>query len=309
MKQELLHKISQLSFNDRKTLSQKVLKAAEELGELAKAILPIDDAHSTTHRFADKKKALEEVSDTMLCLLSVSYDLGFSYEDLEEMMEHKSKVWEGLQAKEGAINTSKIPFEIHVTVSNSSVDTFKKACFELNVKPILLDLHLKNAGVMKDLMTSSTFVGTNNGAYTEMKRISSGLKTLGFNVLREKIETVPWHPAAPSINFNHSKMPSSCYFESHLGVLSKKSRLDDLSKIADKYGAKRSTNVWKDYGDEQVKIMITLRSSNLFYEPFIEKLHGLKDAIIENGFVVDKEIVEFSIFDTKISHDASWISE
>jgi len=44
---------------------------------------------------------------------------------------------------------------------------------------------------MKDLMTSSTFMGDNISAYNEMKRISDGLLAAGFEILREKIETVP----------------------------------------------------------------------------------------------------------------------
>lgn len=53
--------IKSLSIKDKKTLSQKGLKLAEEVGELAKAILPYDSAHGTNHRFIDKEKILEEV--------------------------------------------------------------------------------------------------------------------------------------------------------------------------------------------------------------------------------------------------------
>lgn len=37
--------IKKLSLSDKKTLSQKALKTCEEVGELAKAVLPFDSAH------------------------------------------------------------------------------------------------------------------------------------------------------------------------------------------------------------------------------------------------------------------------
>jgi hypothetical protein len=217
---------------------------------------------------------------------------------------------EGLQIlrREGLLDLSKIPFEIHVTVSTDCVlDYFKESCNNLDVKPILLDLHLKDSSLIKDLMTSSTFIGTNQGAYSELKRISNGLKNRGFKVLREKVETVPWHPAAPCIKFKSQSMPKNCYFESHLNVLASTSKLGMLSDIATKHSAKRSTNIWKKVDSENVKIMITLRSSNLYYEQFINKLNILKDEIIANNFILNKEIIEFCIYDSKIKHDEKWM--
>lgn len=309
LSKNLLDSIKNLSLQDKKTLSQKVLKTTEELGELAKVILPIDGAYATRHRFAIKEKALEEVSDTILCLLSVAYDLGFDHSDVSDMIETKMKVWSDLQSKEGLLNLEKIPFEMHVTVSGNCVlEYFKESCISIDVKPVLLDLQLNDNTLLKDLMTSSTFMGTNQEAFYELKRISNALKDRGFKVLREKIETVPWHPAAPAIKYKSSTMPKNCYFESHLAVTSPKNKLDKLSEIAKMHNAKRSTNVFKKLENDYVKVMVTLRSGNLFYEPFLEKLHILKDSIIENEFSVDKEIVEFSIFDTNLAHDNSWIN-
>ena len=70
----------------------------------------------------------------------------------------------------------------------------------------MLDLQ-RDQIVIKDVMTSSVFMGNNTGAYQEMKRISNGLWAAGFEILREKIETVPWHPAAPSSTNRSIIMP------------------------------------------------------------------------------------------------------
>ena len=91
MNQQLLNYIQELSKKDKKTLSQKALKVAEESGELAKAVLPFDSAYATRHRFVDKTKILEEVCDTILASISIAYDLDFSHEEIEEMMYTKSQ--------------------------------------------------------------------------------------------------------------------------------------------------------------------------------------------------------------------------
>ena len=60
MNTQLLDYIKKLSLDDKKTLSQKALKVAEESGELAKVVLPFDNAAGTIHRFIEKGRILEE---------------------------------------------------------------------------------------------------------------------------------------------------------------------------------------------------------------------------------------------------------
>lgn len=91
--------IKSLSFNDKKSLSQKCLKLVEEVGELAKVVLPFDSAHGTSHRFVDKEKILEEIADVHLTNFSIAYSLGFSDEDINNMILKKSIKWSSLQSK------------------------------------------------------------------------------------------------------------------------------------------------------------------------------------------------------------------
>ena len=92
--------IKQLSLNDKKTLSQKALKTCEEVGELAKAILPFDSAHGTNHRFVDREKILEEIADVHLTNISIAYSLNFTDEEIMDMIHQKSLKWSELQANE-----------------------------------------------------------------------------------------------------------------------------------------------------------------------------------------------------------------
>ena len=311
MQKKLLDHIRTLSQRDKKNLSQKTLKAAEEVGELAKVVLPFENAYATTHRFVAKSRILEEVADSLLVLLSIAYDLGYEDSDIEEMISHKIKYWADLQAREDGVSYP-VPYEFHVTVTadKAKLDDFKTTCAALDVKPILLDLHLKDDGIFKDLMTSSTHMGDNRSAYTELRRISNGLRKAGFDVLREKIETIPWHPAAPSRKHERTEMPPNCYFESHLAVLCpNEEEATRLKKIADRHCARRSRNVFKVYPDGSFKVMVTYRKYGGVYEEFVEDLDDLRSEIESEGFDVEKEIVEFSIFDTKVSHDAAWIAQ
>lgn len=309
MNKNLLDFIKNLSKSDKKTLSQKALKTCEEVGELAKAVLPFENAYATTHRFVDKSKILEEIADVRLCIDSIAYELGFNEDDIEEMVDYKSKKWAELQCRE---NNAKypIPYEIHITVRTNNIENFKKACLSIGVKPIVLELQNQSGGmVMQDVMTSSVIVGDNKTSFNEMNRIADALLENDFEIVRKKIETVPWHPAAPSTRHIDPIMPKNCYFEAHIGVICSDTIRENLKQIVVNNDAHLSKNVFKKIDEENYKIMVTKRSYTGSIEDFNNNLVVLKDDLINGGFVLDKIITEFSVYDTKIGHDSSWISK
>jgi NTP pyrophosphatase (non-canonical NTP hydrolase) len=321
--------VRQLTLTDRKSLAEKGLKTAEEVGELAKVILPYVSAASTTHRFVPKERILEEVSDVILCALSIAYELGYDDDSLHAMMMHKAKYWDELQHRE--IKAAyPIPYEIHITVREvATVDEFKAACAALSVKPILLDLHTKTDTMIRDMMTSSVHIGDNTTAYAEMKRISAGMTAAGYDVIREKIETVPWHPSAPSTVHSNPVMPKDCYFEAHFNIVVTDETLIKLRHLisnmdvfvsplrsrADRDALKveslrvhLSRNVFKKVSENEYVIMATLRRYSGTYEAFADEFENTKKEIEQYGFSVLKTITEFSVYDSKISHDSEWLS-
>lgn len=316
MTPNLLQYVRLLSERDRKTLSQKVLKLGEEFGELAKVALPFENAYATTHRFTERESILEESVDSILCALSVAYDLKFTDDEVEEMMLRKAEKWAQLQNKETDI-TYPIPYEIHVTVhyepygavtEEDFTDGFKNVCKHLGVKPIVLDLQARDGKVaMVDVMTSSKHFGTNASAYAEATRISRGLRDADYTVVRIKIETVPWHPAAP---VEDEPMPPNCYFESHIPVhvpgfmLLKKLR-DDITNYNNPY-LHLSRNAFKTNPDGSSVLMVTMRVNFGNYAGFKSHLDAFVEHLSER-WSVGKVISEFSIYDTKVSHDATWI--
>lgn len=311
MNDKLLDYIQALSVRDKKTLSQKALKVAEESGELAKAVLSYDSAYATRHRFVDKHKILEEVTDTILTAISVAYDLGFSHEEIEEMIDRKSERWQELQQGEDNVDFP-LPFELHVTVKFESkqknfLEDFKTACQQLNVKPILLDLENTHGGSIKDVMTSSKFYGDNRTAYEEVQRIMKGLKQSGFKVLREKVETVPWHPGAPKKSGD--VMPKNCYFEAHISCIISEKQKKQLQEIANREDAHLSKNIFKKLDEDKFVNMMTVRNYGDCFLVFEGRMKWITEILSNNKVQYEKIITEFCIYDTKVSHDYLWLNK
>ena len=317
--------IKDLSIKDKKTLSQKGLKLVEEVGELARIILPYDSAHGTNHRFIDREALLEEVVDVYLTNISIAHSLGFTDEEFNEMLVRKSEKWGSLQAKEEKAEFP-LPFEIHVTVDANNITetkyneffSFKSVCDGIGVKPIVIDLEINDGSVIKDIMTSSKHFGDNRSAYEESKRICDALKKYGYKVLRNKIESVPWHPAAPVISTG-KEIPNGCYFESHIGVVIKPEEKDELnnfvfnvlsngSLIELSGTAKLSQNFFKKSKDGSKFVnMLTYRSNMCGSPKFKLEVEGIKHLLQEEGFEFEKVEVEYAVYDTNVSHDAKWI--
>jgi NTP pyrophosphatase (non-canonical NTP hydrolase) len=303
---ELFELIYRLSMKDKKNLAQKALKTAEETGELAKAVLPFVNAPGNTHKFSDQKKITEEVADVILSALSVGINANATIDDIMEMLWHKAEYWAELQNRENYDSDHKYPYELHVTVSpETNQNLFKQVCQKLNVKPIVLDLEDDARVLKKDIMTSSKFFGTNEDAYNEIKKISQELKNQNITILREKIETVPWHPAAPRKNGNQ-KMSKYGYFEAHFDIKISNTDLDKLFNISRIHNLYISKNLKKQTELTSV-VMATYRSYKGYFEDFESKIGIIYSELIKDNFDCEKALIEYSLYDTLVTHDKEWI--
>ena len=319
--------IKNLSIKDKKTLSQKGLKLVEEMGELARIILPYDSAHGTNHRFTDREALLEEVVDIYLSNISIAYSLGFTDEEFNDMLIKKSEKWSQLQANEEKAEFP-LPFEIHVTITpedsyDFTIDEFKEDCSLVGVKPIVIDLEINDGSILKDVMTSSKHFGDNRTAYEESERIVKELKDRGYKVVRNKIESVPWHPAAPTTTTGEP-IPNGCYFESHIGVIITPDRKEDLQEFVDGLNArctaagrvelggtaKLSRNFFKKMEDGKFINMITYRNNMTSTKKFQDEVKQIENSLNHwaNNFEYEKVEVEYAVYDTNVTHDAKWIT-
>ena len=305
--------IKQLSLNDKKTITQKTLKLAEELGELSKVILPFEGAYATNHRIVDTQKILEELADIHIVNQSIMYSMGFTENEFNDMLIRKTQKWNHLQIKEDfSLSKSEfMPYEIHITVNAEDgidIQKYKEDCAEIGVKPIVLALQDQSCTkVMDDVMTSSKIVGNNGEAFSEMMRISNALSDKGYKVIRNKIEASYWHPKAPFKKAGDTVMPEGCYFECHFNVECTSDKLTELSSIAKANQCHLSQNAFKMKNDGTFTIMMTYRSYTQMFEDFNEHLDAIKYVLNAYSFPIEKEIVEFSIYDTRITHDAKWL--
>lgn len=330
---DLISYVRTLSKQDHKTLSQKALKTCEEVGELAKAVLPYDNAFATTHRFADRSKILEEIADTLLCALSIQHDLDISDEDLHKKLWEKARYWHQLQVR-GGRGTENLPFEIHVTITDGDVNEtarFAEVCAELKVKPLFLAMTVRDSQkVFTDVQTSSFHRGTNRTAYEEVRRIVTGLTEAGFSVIREKIETVPWHPAAPDLDLNapytqeelarrqsvHGSffksthpMPPGCYFETHFVVVMDEARIGELAEIETTdtdYIVRFSRNTSKQVEPGKYKGIVTGRGT-LPRTSYQSRVSVTRLRLQHAGMEILEEMTEFAVYDTAVQHDDRWI--
>lgn len=313
MRPDVLDAVKELSLADPKTLSQKTLKLFEEGGELAKAVLPYESAAGTLHRVVNKAKLLEEAADVMLVALSIAYELGFDNDAITSAMERKALYWAEIQKNEAGVNPHKIPHEIHVTVETAEVDTFRADCNAIGVKPVFLALHTKSTTPIRDVMTSQVVIGTTTAAFDAMHATENALKSKGYNVVRSKIEAAPWHPCAPTVT-NRLKHAPYNYFESHIEVYvndgpNSLCSMRELKNCLVDSDAHLSNNYFKST-DTVKTVMVTLRRYTGTYERFMFELEQLKERISGGGFTFNpKDIVEYSIFDSKTSHDSVWMDE
>jgi NTP pyrophosphatase (non-canonical NTP hydrolase) len=329
--------IKNLSIKDKKTLSQKGLKLVEEVGELARVILPYDSAHGTNHRFIDREAILEELVDVYLTNISIAHSLEFTDEEFNDMLIKKSEKWSKLQAGEESAEFP-LPFEIHVTVDATKtfnntmfdgdeedllftesfdLDKFKDACSDISVKPIVIDLEINDGSIIKDVMTSSKHFGDNRSAYEESERICRELRSRGYKVVRNKIESVPWHPAAPVIS-NGKEIPNGCYFESHIGVIIKNDEKRSLNYFVNEFlsdsdnvelsgTVKLSQNFFKKSCDGKFVNMLTYRSNMCGRIKFQLEVDTIKALLDKYCYDYEKVEVEYAVYDTNVTHDAKWI--
>lgn len=193
---------------------------------------------------------------------------------------------------------TRYPFEFHHTVkitSEEDINKFKVTCSELKVKPILVGM---TSGV-QDLMTSARMLGSINDAYTYLKELSGQLSSRGFQVIREKLETVPWY-------LENDVPGTSQYFECHYQVpVDESTDYEKLASICKTNNAHLSRNLFKVFKTGGIQ-MITIRNYNSkdeFQNSSNKLLHELSD--ISNKISMEQEFV---VLDTNLSLDDHWIT-
>lgn len=152
-----------------------------------------------------------------------------------------------------------------------------------------------------DFITVSQLKCSTPRAWQEMKRISTALRQSGYTVIREKIETVPWHPLAKSID-QVASQAYGLYFESHLKInrpLKKMLYRKIFTPDAPLYLSASYRNIHR-------QTFATFRRYMMNKTNFQKEL----DKIYINLSIsldIEKPTTELAIYDSNPTHDNKWI--
>ena len=172
---------------------------------------------------------------------------------------------------------------------------FDRHCKEAGIKAITVENLTERGYLEKDYFTSSKISGNYEDPFHELNRISTFFQSKGvYRVVREKIETVPWHPIV-SIPGKYTK---NLYFESHLEL---PTRYKDATiqilhdELRTPYGLAISRNIAKG------EWMATYRRQGVSLPDFKTEL-----AKIIASLGIEKHTIEVAMYDTNLEHDREW---
>lgn len=195
--------------------------------------------------------------------------------------------------------------QIHITINNDGVswEDFKRDCEAIGVKPLRICdwINYPDMAIRTSFMTASPGVKEANsreGGWSwdttqKLREQVAALRKCGYNIIRKKIETVPWHPYAQS----PSAWYGDNYLEAHFKVKSFTSR---------KWVIKRKLLVSVNVLTSQ--LYVTLRRDDLHPNAFNCVVISVQDDLEQHGWNVDGDMptVEFTIFDSNRDYDAQW---
>jgi hypothetical protein len=200
------------------------------------------------------------------------------------------------------------PYEIHVTVRNADIPSFKRFCANNGLKPIVLDLQDRTGTtVIQDVMTSERFYGGANpiDAYGQSIDTAKKLRDGGFHVVRQKVETAPWHPLVPDTSPPGNTVLDN-YFECHIAVSLTPDRMNGLRNLSEILGVHMSRNVFKAH-QETVTILLTHRDYNTYREAFVKQILNIVGNLKAAEFEVAKTEIEYCLWDSNHLHDREWL--
>ncbi len=195
------------------------------------------------------------------------------------------------------------PHELHVTVApDSDPELFATACADLGVKSHVIYNEVPGGETIVDYLTGSEINCRSSKAFTELGWLAAGLESVGLEVVRKKIETIPDHPASPKTPLDRMEVYS--YFECHF-------TLPDLPTMHgfqpmgwNKIPFLLSTTQSKR---ERGELFATMRHYIATADTFVK---GVDDIYMHlSGILGDikQPTVEFALYDDNPDHDKQWV--
>lgn len=305
MKHDFFDYVRSLSVRDDKTLTGRALKTAEEVGELARAVLIYDTSSQPSDTIL-RSKILDEAVDTVLGALSTAYSLGFTNQEIEEMFLAKTEQWALKQYKTEKIFP--VPFELVVSLE-IQID-------HSTLPDLLLLAEIHNGRFEPDLRTiedntkanfdfRTTHCGNNTSAYTELKSLRDMFVREDYKVMRTSIRAVMWHPSAPAIA--PSITPNKCRFESELRFISPTlGELDRLQHVVLARYPKASLCTYP-LSESRHVVVVHISETETYANLFNAKTENDVQFFRRSGFNLDFQRNYFVVFDTNVTQTIDYL--
>lgn len=313
MNNDIIEQIITNTQLDKKDFLSTYAKVGEETGELAKEILSYLNEPTNLHRFSSKNNIIEECVDTILTVYSLALKAGANQAEIEDMMNLKLSKWSVILQNEGRLkDINKIPYEYHITFEfdkeKYSIEHLREICNRYNTKLVILEIPSVTGDVYKEYMTSSNFYGKNSEAIQLCTELANNFRMEGLNVVREKVETVPWHPLSPQT----TDTAHDGYFEAHIEIPIDNDinpyTLFYLKRICSDFNAVFSQNIFKKYNDYYVQ-MVTIRKHNSCRKSMENIINDFTSKLKCISISTSTPLLEFCIYDTNKELDNKWMTK
>lgn len=97
MNEKEFDEVKELTRGDKKTITQRILKNLEELGELSQAVLANEKASGCAYKKLTVEDMMEEAVDNYLCAVSIIFQIAeendIDSQDVKKLMETKIAKW------------------------------------------------------------------------------------------------------------------------------------------------------------------------------------------------------------------------
>jgi hypothetical protein len=156
--------------------------------------------------------------------------------------------------------------EIHITVApppGATQGDFLAMARSTGIAAHVMELILPSDESMVEYITAVPAMCGDREAVRRLIRHGDNLAAIGWDPVRVKIESVPWHPAAPQL-VNETPSPGH-YWESHIPLWLDMDLIDELGGVVRQMGGYLSINRGRpprrSGHDTQVRASVTVRST------------------------------------------------
>lgn len=215
-----------------------------------------------------------------------------------------------LDLRRSLIESSVDVFEAHLTVAcpvEETMTQFRAACALLGVKAIQIEL--PKGTFPSHLITGSFYSGSLPDVRRRVESLATSLRTLGFTVVRSKIEAMMNNAGIPRSDDEAAALPSSNYFELHAKVLLPAGAdTDALLELCIAHNAHLSRNASSRARSGGVERFTTQRFYGVGRATAEARFLRFVGALKADGYEITSILKEYALVDTNLSLDAGWLT-